>query len=87
MNVYTHSEARQRLSSVVDEAERRGSVRIRRRDGREFEPVPVERAASPFDLEGAGPDLSASEIVAAVHESRARRRGTAVRLSARAGRR
>jgi hypothetical protein len=73
MNVYTYSEARQRLSSVLDEAERRGSVRIRRRDGREFELLPVERAASPFDVEGAGLDLTASEIVAAVHESRERR--------------
>ncbi len=72
MNVYTYSEARQRLSSVLDEAERKGAVRIRRRDGREFELLPVERAASPFDVEGAGLDLTAEEIVAAVREVRAR---------------
>lgn len=72
MTVYTYSQARQRLSSVLDEAERDGSVRIRRRDGREFELVPVERASSPFDVEGAGLDLTAEEIVAAVRESRDR---------------
>jgi PHD/YefM family antitoxin component YafN of YafNO toxin-antitoxin module len=72
MTVYTYSEARQRLSSVLDEAERKGGVRIRRRDGREFELVPVEREESPFDVEGAGLDLTAEEIVAAVREVRAR---------------
>lgn len=72
MNVYTYSEARQRLSSVLDEAERKGAVRIRRRDGREFELLPVERAASPFDVVGAGLDLTAEEIVSAVREVRAR---------------
>ena len=72
MNVYTCSEARQRLSSVLDEAEREGAVRIRRRDGREFELLPVEQAASPFDVEGAGLDLTAEEIVAAVREVRTR---------------
>ena len=61
MTVYTYSEARQRLSSVLDEAERDGSVRIRR-DGYEFELVPVERAVSPFDVDGAALDLSADYI-------------------------
>ncbi len=72
MTVYTYSEARQQLSSVLDEAERSGAVRIRRRDGREFELLPVERVASPFDVEGAGLDLTAAEIVAAVRETRTR---------------
>ena len=72
MTVYTYSQARQRLASVLDEAERDGSVRIRRRDGREFELVPVDREGSPFDVEGAGLDLSAEEIVAAVKETRER---------------
>lgn len=75
MNVYTYSEARQRLSSVLDEAERLGAVRIRRRDGREFELLPVVREASPFDVEGAGLDLTAAEIVASVREGRTRTDG------------
>jgi len=73
MTVYTYTEARERLSSVLDEAEREGAVRIRRRDGREFELLPVEPSASPFDVEGAGLDLTAEEIVAAVQEVRERR--------------
>ena len=75
MNVYTFAEARQRLSSMLDEAERKGAVRIRRRDGREFELLPVkavQNSTSPFDVEGAGLDLTADEIVAAVRETRSR---------------
>ena len=72
MTVYTYSEARQRLSSVLDEAERDGSVRIRRRDGREFDLVLVERSTSPLDVEGAGLDLTADEILAAIREGRER---------------
>ena len=33
MKIYTYSEARQNLASVLDEARRKGGVRIRRRDG------------------------------------------------------
>ena len=33
MNVYTYSEARQKLASVLDTAESTGKVLIRRKDG------------------------------------------------------
>lgn len=72
MTVYTYSEARQRLSAVLDEAERDGSVRIRRSDGREFELVPIERASSPFEVESADLDLTTEEIVSAIREVRER---------------
>jgi antitoxin (DNA-binding transcriptional repressor) of toxin-antitoxin stability system len=36
MNVYTYSEARQRLSSVLDSAKASGEVLIRRKDGATF---------------------------------------------------
>jgi antitoxin (DNA-binding transcriptional repressor) of toxin-antitoxin stability system len=48
MNVYTYSEARQNLASVLDEAEREGEVRITRRDGRTFSLRPTP-SGSPFD--------------------------------------
>ena len=70
MTVYSDLQAGQRLAAVLDEAERSGSVRIRRQDGREFDLVPVR--ASPFDVEGAGLDLTADEIVAAVRDARNR---------------
>ncbi|MEM1093727.1 MAG: type II toxin-antitoxin system Phd/YefM family antitoxin [Bacteroidota bacterium] len=72
MTVYTYSQARQRLSAVLDEAQRDGSVRIRRRDGSEFVLTPVEQASSPFEVEGAGLDLTAEEIISAIREGRER---------------
>ena len=39
MKVYTYSEARQRLASVLDAAQRDGAVRIRRRDGQLVRPA------------------------------------------------
>ena len=36
MEVYTYSEARQKLSSVLDKAESTGKVSIRRKDGRTY---------------------------------------------------
>ena len=71
MTVYTTSQARQRLTDVLDDAEREGAVRIRSEDGREFDITPVPR--SPFDIESApGLDLTADEIVAAIHQGRER---------------
>lgn len=72
MNVYTLSEARQRLAAVLEEAQRKGAVRIKRRDGSEFEIAPVRPKASPLDVEGVDLDLSAEEIVSAIRETRAR---------------
>jgi antitoxin Phd len=75
MNVYTFSEARQKLATVLDEAQRKGAVRIKRRDGSEFEIAPVRSQASPLDVEGVDLGLSAEEIVSAVREVRAREVG------------
>lgn len=72
MNVYTFSEARQKLASVLEEAQRKGAVRIKRRDGSEFEVAPVRSRASPLDVEGVDLRLSAEEIVSVVREMRAR---------------
>ena len=76
MNVYTYSEARQRLSDVLNEAERTGEVRIKRRGGGEFTLRPVRREESPF--EAAGPaveterDLTTQDLVDAVRGGRER---------------
>jgi hypothetical protein len=72
MNVYTFSEARQKLATVLDEAQRKGAVRIKRRDGSEFEIAPVRSQASPLDVQGVDLGLSAEEIVSAIREARAR---------------
>jgi antitoxin Phd len=72
MNVYTFSEARQKLATVLDEAQRKGAVRIKRRDGSEFEIAPVRSQASPLDVQGVDLGLTAEEIVSAIREARAR---------------
>lgn len=76
MNVYTYSEARRRLSDVLNEAERYGEVRIKRRDGGEFVLRPVRREASPFEAAGPAVDtlqpLSKKDIVDAVRAGRER---------------
>jgi hypothetical protein len=70
MTVYTFSEARQKLAAVLDEAERKGTVRIKRRDGSEFEIALVRPEGSPLDVEGISLDLTADEIVSVIRESR-----------------
>ena len=70
MRVYTYSEARQRLASILDEAKRKGEVRIKRRDGSEFVLKPLESTDSPLDVPAVESDLTRDEIVAAVRESR-----------------
>ena len=75
MNVYTFSEARQKLATVLEEAQRKGAVRIKRRDGSEFEIAPVRSQASPLDVEGVDLGLSAEEIVSVVREMHAREGG------------
>ena len=80
MKVYTYSEARQNLASLLDEAGRRGVVRIRRRDGRSFVLRPERSTASALDVKSVRARISAEEIVAFVHEGRrgepkAKRRG------------
>lgn len=70
MTVYSASQARDQLPEVLDEAERDGTVRIRREDGREFDVTPTR--ASPFDIEDAGVDLTLGDILEAIHQGRER---------------
>ena len=50
MQVYTYSEARQKLAIVLEQAENTEKVLIRRRDGRTFALVPEKIASSPLDV-------------------------------------
>ena len=72
MKVYTYSEARQKLSDVLDRAKVEGEVRIKRRDGGEFVVRPAQRRGSPLDVEGVDTDVTAEEIVDSVRELRER---------------
>lgn len=72
MKVYTYSEARQNLAGVLEEARRKGTVRIKRRDGQEFVITPTKAKRSPLDVRGVRLNLTAAEIVRAVREGRER---------------
>jgi PHD/YefM family antitoxin component YafN of YafNO toxin-antitoxin module len=70
MNVYTYSEARQRLAALLDKALKEGEVRIRRKDGQVFVLRPQTRSMSPLDTDGLDLGLSREEIVEFVREGR-----------------
>jgi hypothetical protein len=48
VKIYTYSEARQNLATLLDEARRKGGVRIRRRDGASFILRPEMTASAPL---------------------------------------
>ncbi len=73
MKVYTYSEARQGFAALLEEARRRGSVRIRRKDGQVFVLRPEVVRGSPLDVKGINLGLTRDEIVAAVHQGRRHR--------------
>ena len=70
MIVYTYSEARQKLATVLDKARKEGEVRIKRKDGQIFIIKPQTQQDSPLNVAGIDLDLTADEIVAAIHEGR-----------------
>ena len=75
MDVYTYSQARQNLSSVLKKAESDGKVLIRRKDGKTYALVPERPAASPLDVPSIKADISTQEIVTLVRQERGRIRG------------
>jgi antitoxin Phd len=75
MRVYTYSEARQKLSSVLDHAESGEKVIIRRKDGRTFALIPEQTRRSPLDVPSIKADVSTKELVDIVRKERCRTRG------------
>ena len=71
--VFTYSEARQKLATVLEQSKTEGEVRIKRKDGQEFVIKPAEKPESPLDVEGIDLEISAREIVDFVREVRERR--------------
>ncbi|MBM3494078.1 MAG: type II toxin-antitoxin system Phd/YefM family antitoxin [Armatimonadetes bacterium] len=72
MEVYTYSDARQRLAFVLDTAASTGTALIRRRDGSTFAVIPVRSTASPLDVPSILKPLGVAELVATVREGRER---------------
>ena len=72
MQVYTYSEARQKLAVILDQAENSGKVIIRRKDGRTFALVPEKIASSPLDVPSIKANITTQEIVDNIREGRER---------------
>lgn len=70
MNVYTYSEARQKLAQLLDQVLKDGAVKIKRRDGKVFVIRPDESVGSPLDIPPVPVDISGEEIVEIVREGR-----------------
>ncbi len=69
MKVYTYSEARQKLSKVLDLA-RREEVIIKKRSGEIFTIVYKQSSSSPFDIKGVKTKATTKDIMEAVEISR-----------------
>lgn len=72
MQVYTYSEARQKLAMILDQAENTGKVLIRRKDGRTYALIPERIAASPLNVPTIKANISTQEIVDMIREGRER---------------
>jgi hypothetical protein len=73
MKVYTYSEAREKLSSVLEESKTE-EVIIKRRKGDMYAIVPQSSRPrrSPFDVPGLSKSVTRKEILEAIRESRER---------------
>ena len=72
MQVYTYSEARQKLAPVLEQAENTGEVLIRRKDGRTFALIPEKIVSSPLDVPSIKSNITTQQIVDLVREGRER---------------
>ena len=72
MQVYTYSEARQKLAFVLKQAEDTGKVLIKRKDGRTFALVPERNAKSPLDVPTIKANITTQEVVDIIREGRER---------------
>jgi len=72
MDIFTYSEARQKLSTVLDRAQYTGKVLIRRKDGLTYSLVPEKNTSSPLDIPSIKARVSTEEIVDIVRSGRER---------------
>jgi len=72
MQVYSYSEARQKLATVLKQAEHSGKIIIRRKDGRTFALTPETMATSPLDVPSIKAKIATNELVDIIREGRER---------------
>ena len=72
MQVYTYSEARQKLATILKQAEDVGKVLIKRKDGRTFALTPENSVTSPLDVPTIKAKITTDEIVEIIRNGRER---------------
>jgi len=72
VQIYTYSEARQKLAIVLEQAENTGKVLIRRKDGRTFALIPEKISSSPLNVPSIKANITSEEIVDIIREGRER---------------
>jgi len=72
MQIYTYSEARQKLAFILNKAKKEGSVLIKRKDGSVFEVKVRSVKKSPLDVKGINVDINKDEIIDIIKEVRER---------------
>jgi len=70
MTVFSYSQARQNLATLLDVVFRDGVAVIERRSGESFEIRPIKTVRSAFDVPGIKTKATTADIVSAVRESR-----------------
>ncbi len=72
MNIYTYSEARQNLATLLEKAKKEGKVLIKRKDGAVFELNSIPSKKSPLDVKGVNINIDREEIIDVLREIRDR---------------
>ena len=72
MQVYTYSEARQKLAFLLNQAENTGKVLIRKKDGKTFSLTPEPISFSPLDVPTIKADITYQEITNIIRQARER---------------
>ena len=68
--VYTYSDARQNLATLLDQAIQEGEVKVKRKDGQVFIIRPEKKVSSPFAVDSVELGITTAEIVEFIRESR-----------------
>ena len=71
MKIFTYSQFRQKLATILDLARREGRVMIKRKDGSLFNLSPAKRNnTSPLDVRSLKTKITTADIINSVRESR-----------------
>ena len=70
MFVYTYSDARQNLATVLNNAKKTGKVIIRKKDGSQFALTPEISDKSPLDVPSINCDITIDDILTSIDDSR-----------------